>query len=132
MSDAGFPKQLRLLKAAEFKAVFGHATFKVSCPYLVIFAQANGRDCGRVGLVIGKKHVPTAVQRNRIKRVLRNTFRLNQKLLHGLDIVILARSGLGSIDNVQLADRVQRLWQDLARKRDTATQAGIGQNAQQG
>ena len=116
MPENGFPRKLRLLNASDYRAVFGHAKYKVSCRNLLVFARDNDLANARLGLVIGKRNVSLAVQRNRIKRVLRTSFRLNQKLLTGLDIVILARSELASLDNAILAGRIDTLWRDLVRK----------------
>ncbi|MFM1895678.1 MAG: hypothetical protein RLZZ385_752 [Pseudomonadota bacterium] len=128
MPENGFPKKLRLLKASDFKAVFGQAKFKVSCRNLLVFAMPNELEHARLGLVIGKRHVPKATERNRIKRVLRNAFRLNQKLLQGLDIVILARSELASLDNKMLAMRIDTLWRDLIKKTNTVGSRGPQSN----
>ncbi|MEZ5489948.1 MAG: ribonuclease P protein component [Gammaproteobacteria bacterium] len=116
MPGYGFPRKLRLLDASQFKAVFGNASYKVSNRYFLILARDNQLEHGRVGLVIGKKHLPKAVQRNRIKRLLRTSFRLNQDLLRGLDIVILARSNMNPLENRQIDEIIQQLWLDLIKK----------------
>ncbi|MBL4819828.1 MAG: ribonuclease P protein component [Gammaproteobacteria bacterium] len=121
MPDYGFPKELRLTRAAEYKAVFSKAKYKVSCRFLLIFAIRNDLPQPRLGVVVGKKNVAKAVQRNRIKRVLRTSYRLNQDLLSGLDIVILARSNLDSLDNQKLAEQIQSLWRDLVKKHTADT-----------
>lgn len=119
MSCPGFPfgKQLRLLNAREFQQVFQGARYKVSCAQILILAIDNQADFPRLGLVIAKKHIKTAVGRNRVKRLIRESFRTNQHLLAGLDIVILARTGLGSLENEPLSRQLNKLWQDLAQKR---------------
>ncbi len=113
-----FDKRLRLLKAADFQPVFSQARFKVSCQSMLVLVIENGLPAARLGLVIGKKNVSKAVQRNRIKRLLRESFRHNQHLLAGLDIVILARSGLGALDNPHITRQIDSLWQDLQEKRN--------------
>lgn len=117
MPGAGFSKKLRLCSAAEFKAVFGKADYKVSSRCLLVLANRNAFPFPRLGLVISKKNISLAVERNRIKRVLRAAFRANQGLLEGLDIVILARSGLGDMENLALHQSITRLWQELSVKR---------------
>jgi len=112
----GFPRKLRLTEPAQFKAVFNHADFKVSNRLFLILARSNDLERCRLGLVIGKKHLSRAFQRNRIKRLLRNSFRLNQSLLEGLDIVILARSNMSNLDNKQIVENIQCLWLDLVKK----------------
>ena len=116
MPGHGFPRELRLTEAAQYKAVFNSANFKVSNRYLLVLARHNRLNHGRLGLVIGKKHLPSSVKRNRLKRLLRNSFRLNQGLLDGLDIVILARSNPYDRDNKQISVDIKQLWSDLLTK----------------
>ncbi|MBO5868748.1 MAG: ribonuclease P protein component [Oscillospiraceae bacterium] len=60
--------------------------------YLVLYARRNRTDTNRVGLTVGKK-LGGAVVRNRVRRRLREAYRLNeQKFAPGWDIVIVARS----------------------------------------
>lgn len=64
----------------------------------------------RLGLAISAKSVPRAVDRNRIKRVTRESFRLHQAQLGPFEIVILARNGAGRANRQQLAEALARLW----------------------
>lgn len=130
MSNSGlsysFEKRLRLLKAADYQPVFKQARFKVSCQTMLFLAIDNGLSFPRLGLVIGKKNIATAVQRNRIKRLFRESFRHNQYLLAGLDIVILARSGLGSLENSLITQQTETLWQDLLARRQKSPRKPSG------
>jgi len=67
-------------------------------------------------LVIAKKHIRLAVERNRLKRLIRESFRKHQQLLIEMDIVILARSGSDKLDNKDFVTLVEKLWQDLIRR----------------
>ncbi|MGJ8688692.1 MAG: ribonuclease P protein component [Gammaproteobacteria bacterium] len=116
VSDFSFNKKLRLLGAADFQPVFKHTRYKVSCQQLLVLATDSGTPFPRLGLVIAKKNIPKAVQRNRVKRILRESFRHNQSLLPTLDIVILARSGLGTLNNEQIRRKIERHWVDLIQK----------------
>jgi ribonuclease P protein component len=69
-----------------------------------------------MGLVIAKKNIRLAVQRNRIKRILRETFRLNQHALPNLDFVVLARRGLDKLDNEQLHQLFNKQWLKIIQK----------------
>jgi ribonuclease P protein component len=124
-----FSREKRLLTPRHFKAVFDSPTGKVPGKNLLILARENGLDHPRLGLVIGKKSVKLAVQRNRLKRLMRDSFRLNQQMLAGLDIVIVARKGLGEIENPELHQHFGKLWKRLARSRPTpavtANSAGV-------
>ena len=60
-------------------------------PLLVVYFRKNGRKENRLGLTVSTK-VGKAVERNRVRRRLREIYRLNEdKLLPGYDIVIVAR-----------------------------------------
>lgn len=129
MSDFSFSKKLRLLGAADYQPVFKNARYKVSCQHILVLAGDTNTAFPRLGLVIAKKNIAKAVERNRIKRIIRESFRHNQGLLPKLDIVILARSGLGTLDNEQVRKKIERLWQDLLQKTSrspTRDQANAG------
>ena len=116
MAEFGFPKTSRLLNAADYKAVFSNAQLKVSCRHFLVLANRTDRSSARIGLVIAKKNVALAVQRNRIKRQLRNTFRHKAELLDKLDLVVLARKGADKLDNKEVIETIDSLWQDPHRK----------------
>ena len=105
-----FNKSLRLLDGPAYKAVFDDAKIKVSTPQLLFLARPNGTTKPRIGLVIAKKNAKHAVQRNRIKRVARESFRLMQHQLGGVDTVVLARRGLDQLDNNSLHTVFNKLW----------------------
>lgn len=120
MSGSGYSKALRLLTPADFKQVFDAAALRVSSKELLILARFNRVDHPRLGLVIAKKNVRKAVQRNRIKRLIRESFRLRQAALavnaHGIDAIVLARGGLDRLDNPALHELLDQLWRQLQRK----------------
>jgi len=114
--DFGFSKKLRLLSTADFQPVFKNARYKVSCQHILLLAVSSDSLFARLGLVIAKKNIAKAVDRNRVKRIIRESFRHNQSLLPALDIVILARSGLGALENEAVHRKIEKLWQDLVQK----------------
>ena len=107
----------RLLTPRHFKAVFDSPSGKVPGKNVLLLARDNGLDHPRLGLVIGKKSVKLSVERNRLKRQIRESYRLNQEVLNGWDIVIVARKGLGDLDNPELAQQFGKLWKRLARSK---------------
>ena len=115
-----FGREKRLLKPRHFKAVFDSPSGKAPGKSVLLLARANDLGHPRLGLVIGKKSVKLAVERNRLKRVIRDSFRLNQELLGGLDIVVVARKGLGDLQNPELHQQFGKLWKRLARQRQDA------------
>lgn len=115
-SDFGFAKPLRLLNAAQYRAVFNGTQVRAAHPNLLILACGNDLEHPRLGLVIAKKHVRLASQRNRIKRVARETFRLRQHQLPAVDAVVLARPGLAELDNQALAKLFDKQWRKLTQR----------------
>jgi len=116
VDDYGFSKNSRLLTAADFKAVFSNAQFRISCRHFLVLAICSDRLNPKVGLVIAKKHVSLAVQRNRIKRLIRDSFRLHRELLSNLELVVLARKDADKLDNEQITKTLSGLWQELTTK----------------
>ena len=68
----------------------------------------------RLGLAIAKKRIRRASARNRIKRLVRESFRYHAAELCGLDVVVLAR-GDGAASNRELLDSLATHWQRLGR-----------------
>jgi ribonuclease P protein component len=110
-----FPVTKRLIHASEFDAVFGHPDFRVSLPSFLFLVKHNVSGFNRLGMVISKKNVPTAVARNNVKRNIRECFR-QQPLLgkHGLDIVVLARRGAAT--DPALSDTMIQCFKKINRK----------------
>ena len=72
--------------------------------YLVLYARKNRTDTNRVGITVGKK-LGHAVVRNRVRRRLREVYRLNEdKFQSGWDIVVVARTRAIYADFGQLTD----------------------------
>jgi len=83
-----FPKSSRLLRAAEYTAVFLAPDINLSAGPLRIRARKNKMPNPRLGLVVTKKGTAKASRRNRVKRIIRERFRLTAGELPGVDIVV--------------------------------------------
>ncbi len=112
---AGFPKARRLLKASDYSGVFDNADAKASHKHLLLLAKLNKGPGHRLGLVIAKKNVRLAVQRNRIKRIAREFFRALPESEPTMDVVLLTRRGIDLLDNGELSSILQQQWQKLGR-----------------
>jgi ribonuclease P protein component len=89
-----FPRDYRLLKELEFKRVFAQPR-KSSDAWFTVFARASAAADGpaRLGLAIARKQLKRAVERNRIKRLTREYFRLHvAPTISGIDYVVMARA----------------------------------------
>ncbi len=105
-----FSRGLRLLTPAQFKYVF-QAPQRASTPEITILARLNHLGTPRLGLAVPKKHLKLAHDRNRIKRLCREYFRTHQHQFPALDFVVIAKVGIGKLDNYTLTMMLDKLWQ---------------------
>jgi ribonuclease P protein component len=90
MTNQRFPKRVRLLSGSEFRRVLA-ARRSAADHVLVVYAATNELGYPRLG-VTASRSVGSAVVRNRWKRALREAFRLAQRELPPLDLVVIPRS----------------------------------------
>jgi len=114
-TDYSFGKARRLLNAEDYKRVFDGAEARASHRYLLLLARTNKQPGHRLGLVVAKKHVRLAVNRNRIKRIAREVFRTLPDSQPALDVVLLTRRGIDQLDNAELSTILLHQWQKLVR-----------------
>lgn len=107
-----FTRQSRLLSKHDFGRVFDTNTLRASNRYALFLARPNQGEHSRLGLVIAKKHVRTAVQRNRVKRIVREFFRRQHKNEH-LDVVFLARAKIDELSSQDIHSNLDGLWSKL-------------------
>lgn len=112
---AAFPASARLDHSAQFSRVFREGRRSRDACFTLL-ARPNGLDHARLGMAISRKHSGNAVQRNRIRRIIRESFRHRPDLLAGLDIVVLGRPGIGRMDNARLFASLERHWQRLSKQ----------------
>jgi ribonuclease P protein component len=86
VTDFGFTSRLKIKKTDDFSSVFNFRK-RISGQFLVIHYMPNSLEHARVGLIVGKKTARRAVNRNYMKRVLRELFRQEQHVLGGVDIL---------------------------------------------
>ena len=82
-----FPSELRLLKTDDFSSVFNFRK-RIAGPTLVIHYRNNAQQSARLGLVVSKKIAKLSVDRNYMRRVLRELFRRNKLNFNNVDLVI--------------------------------------------
>ena len=115
MSLYSFSPSVRIRCAADYKCVFDGALFKVHQPHFLFLAKVSEQPHSRLGIVVAKKKVRRAHERNRIKRLARESFRLHQQNIELLDIVVMPKMGIHTISNAELHQQLQFAWQKLQR-----------------
>jgi len=76
----------------------------------------NNKGHSRLGLAIAKKQFPLAVDRNRVKRLIRESFRELRTQVSSVDIVVMGRKNLLNMDNRQIRQQLDKLWRQVIRK----------------
>ncbi|OGV27620.1 MAG: ribonuclease P protein component [Legionellales bacterium RIFCSPHIGHO2_12_FULL_37_14] len=105
-----FPKQKRLLYAHEYEATFNKGK-KIFSDFFVFFYCENEFTYPRLGIVISKKKVAKSHERQRIKRLIRESFRCRK--LKNVDVIVVARHGIENENNASLLSQLGHVWDDL-------------------
>lgn len=119
-SEQTFPREYRLLSGRDFQRVFDQPLVSQD-RYFRILARPNDLLRPRLGLAISKRMDRRASARNRIKRVLRESFRLNAgQLLRdqrwALDVVAIGRHAAPRAGNQELFESLTGHWRRLNKK----------------
>lgn len=104
-----------MLTPSAFSRVFQQA-IPATSPYLTLLARQNDHDHPRLGITVPKKKVKKAVQRNRIKRCARESFRLRAHELPNIDIIFIAKNGIGELDNKSIHEIMNSQWMKLLKR----------------
>lgn len=104
-----FKKQFRLLHSQSFQDVFSHA-YKHQTSEINILGRVNSLNYPRLGLSVSRKNIKYAYNRNTIKRLIRETFRILQHKLIYMDFVVIAKKGIINLNNNQIINMLNILW----------------------
>lgn len=110
-----FPKQRRLVQTRQYERVFSEG-MRSAEGGLVVLACRNTLGYPRLGLAISRRHLPRAVHRNRLKRLIRESFRLHQVKLGQLDFIVVARQGVASMAGQDVSIVLRRQWAKVCRR----------------
>lgn len=105
-SLSSFSKKYRLISKEDFQSVFAKP-YKIKTRSWLILYKFNQLSHARVGIIIGKHLVRQAVKRNKLRRMIRESFR--QQHFPGLDIIVMLRSG----NVVSTNDLIQAQWAEI-------------------
>lgn len=98
-----------MLTPKHFTFVF-QQTQRAGALHVTILGRLNTRGHPRIGITVAKKHVKWAHERNRIKRLTRESFRLHQHTLPAMDFVVIAKKGVADLNNHALTEALDKLW----------------------
>lgn len=104
-----FPRVLRLLTPSHFSLVFANPS-RAGTPEVTILACKNSYAFPRLGLTVAKKQIKRAHERNRVKRIIRESFRHIQHDLPARDFVVIVKKPAEKLTNEQLRSVLDKLW----------------------
>lgn len=107
-----FDKSRRLLTQKQYAYVFEQAK-KLASSHLLVLYRSNDVGYARLGLALSKRVISKAHDRNRLKRIVREAFRL-QINLPPVDFVILARPRITQAQNATLFTELHQIWGKLS------------------
>jgi ribonuclease P protein component len=99
-----------LLDAESYQRVFDKA-HRSRDDLFTVLSRENRNKPARLGLAISKKNCRLAVQRNRLKRVIRESFRSHKDTLGGFDFVVMCQAAASRASNKKLFDSLAEHWQ---------------------
>lgn len=108
---------MRLNQSADYDYVFSAPEQRSSDRYFIVLGRFHSQENisqARLGLVIAKKKIAKAHERNRVKRIIRESFRRSS---HGkrMNILVLAKPSVEKATNQELFTSLQKHWQRICR-----------------
>lgn len=112
-------KQNRILIPQDYQHVFKLGVRQRGARFTFICSK-NSLPYARLGLAIAKKAIPRAVERNRVRRMIREGFRHHQFKLAGLDIVVITGHGAHAKNHAATHEDLSQQWQRLMATQKTS------------
>ncbi|AFA40877.1 protein C5 component of RNase P [Wigglesworthia glossinidia endosymbiont of Glossina morsitans morsitans (Yale colony)] len=104
-------KNMRISKSREIFFILKHAK-KIYSPWIIFFYHRNIFVHPRIGLIVLKKYIYLSHDRNRIKRLIKESFRLNQFSLIKSDFLAYPKKNILKYNNHVLKKKLNILWQN--------------------
>lgn len=121
----GLPPSARLRRAAEFAAL-RNARGRIQANHFLLRWIASTTGEARLGLAVSRKVSKRAVVRNRIKRITRETFRLERDALPAMDVLVIARPSAATVSNQDLHADLAGAWRKLKALKPARAPGTIG------
>jgi len=109
----GHPPQARLRAAADFTALRREGKRLASPCFQAQYRLTDGSHA-RLGMAVSRRVSKLAVVRNRIRRIIRESFRLSRTGLPDCDVLLIARTDAATRNSNELRADLDSIWQRLA------------------
>jgi ribonuclease P protein component len=103
------PARLRLRRKSDFDATYARGR-RMSDGFFSVTATSNQAGAARLGTAVAVRAAGNAVLRNRIRRIIKESFRLHQRAIPALDLVVSARPAAAKASGAQLHASLAALW----------------------
>lgn len=98
----------KLKNPAQFSNVYRNGRSKAN-RHLIMYILENNSSCNRLGISVSKK-VGNSVIRHRVKRLIKESYRLQESVFNsGLDIVVVARGSASAVSYKEMEDALLHL-----------------------
>lgn len=109
------PAQKRLRRKSDFDAAYARGR-RLGNGFFGVTAVQNEAGCPRLGLAVAVRMAGGGVQRNRIRRIIRESFRLHQHELPAVDLVVSMRQRAREATGAELRESLEALWKSVTGK----------------
>jgi len=116
------PAARRLRRKSDFDTVHSRGK-RIGDRFFGIAARPNELAAPRLGMAVGLKVTETSVRRNRVRRVIRESFRLHQAELPAFDLVVSARLAVRQASAPELRASLEALWQQVSQRCESSSQS---------
>ncbi|MFI4847322.1 MAG: ribonuclease P protein component [Candidatus Makana argininalis] len=110
-----FQKKFRLTKFNHFSFVFKKPKI-YNTIYIKILSKCNKLKNPRIGFLISKKQIKMSYERNRIKRLIRENFRINKNYLPYIDIILIIKKKISDLENNDINKLINKIWINFNKK----------------
>lgn len=117
-----FDAERRLRSKKQFDRVFRRPV-RSSDPLFTVLAKVGNLTHPRLGMAISVRSSGGAAGRNRVKRIVRESFRLNQHSLPAVDLIVMAKPGISDYGNPEIRSSLEGHWQRIRRRCDDSSRS---------
>ncbi|MFI4853286.1 MAG: ribonuclease P protein component [Candidatus Makana argininalis] len=115
MNKFNFNKKFRLIKFNHFSFVFKNPSI-YNTTYIKVLSKYNKLNYPRIGFLISKKQIKMSYKRNRIKRLIRENFRINKNYLPYIDIILIIKKKISIFKNNDINKLMNKIWVNFNKK----------------